>query len=321
MSEHEGGHRHRSGHHSHDHTISADADRRWLSAALVLLIAFMAAEVVVGIVAQSLALISDAGHMLTDAAAIALALVALRLAARPARGGFTYGLKRAEILSAQANGLTLLLLAAWFLYEGVRRLITPPDVAGPLVLATALVGIIVNLAATWCLRRADRTSLNVEGAYQHVLNDLFAFIATAVAGAVVWATGWSRADAIAALVVAALMVKAGWGLVRDSGRIFLEAAPPGVDPVTVGTRLATVDGVLELHDLHIWQITSGQSALSAHVLVSDATDPHVVRIGIEQILRHEHAIEHTTLQVDRAACAPEGHCSGEHGPAFRAATA
>ena len=222
--------------HGHGHAVGRSADRRWLAAALALIVAFMAVEFVVGLVAGSLALISDAAHMLTDAAAIALALVAIRLAARPAKGGYTYGLRRAEILSAQANGITLLLLAAWFCYEGVRRLIDPPAVEGGLVLVTALVGIVVNVAATWCVSRADRTSLNVEGAFQHILNDLYAFIATAIAGLVVLTTGFARADAIAALVVAGLMIKAGWALLRESGRIFLEAAPRGVDPDRIGGR-------------------------------------------------------------------------------------
>ena len=287
-------------HGGHAHGVSAGTDRRWLSIALGLIVAFMLVEVIVGVIANSLALISDAGHMLTDAASIVLALVAIRLAARPARGLYTYGLKRAEILSAQANGVTLLLLTAWFGYEGIRRLISPPPVEGLLVLVTALVGIAVNLAATWSLSKANRSSLNVEGAFQHILNDLYAFIATAVAGAVVLLTGFARADAIAALVVAALMAKAGWGLVRESGRIFLEAAPVGLDPQIIGRQLARQPQVVEVHDLHIWQITSGQPALSAHVLVDPGCDCHATRIAVETVLLEEHHITHTTLQVDHA---------------------
>lgn len=296
--------------HGHDHGVGVDADRRWLSAALALIVGLMVVEVVAGIIASSLALVSDAGHMLTDAAAIVLALVALRLAARPARGGFTYGLKRAEILSAQVNGITLLLLAAYFGYEGVRRLVFPAPVVGPLVLVTALVGIVVNIAATWCISKANRSSLNVEGAFQHILNDLYAFIATAIAGAVVWGFGYTRADAIAALVVAALMVKAGWGLVTAAGRIFLEAAPENVDPEAIGAEIAAVDQVAEVHDLHIWQITSGQAALSAHILVDPAADCHLVRADIERILHGRHHIDHTTLQVDHTpttACCADPH--------------
>ncbi|WP_051707945.1 MULTISPECIES: cation diffusion facilitator family transporter [unclassified Streptomyces] len=325
-----GGHDGHSGHAGHSHGVSADADRRWLGAALALITVFMAAEVAVGLVAGSLALLSDAAHMLTDAASIVLALVAMRLAARPAHGGFTYGLKRAEILSAQVNGLTLLLLGAWLAYEAVRRLISPPAVEGGLMLVTALVGIAVNVAATWCLSRANRGSLNVEGAYQHILNDLFAFIGTAVAALVVVLTGFARADALATLVVVALMVKAAYGLLRDSGRIFLEAAPADVDPDVLGDRLAGRSGVVEVHDLHVWQITSGQSALSAHVLVEPGGECHEVRRDLEEVLRGEYAITHTTLQVDHAperllqvalpgdaAPARGPHCERAHGPVHR----
>ncbi|BDH58572.1 hypothetical protein MTP03_35110 [Tsukamurella sp. PLM1] len=185
---------------------------------------------------------------------------------------------------------------------------------GPLVFFTALAGCAVNLAATWAIRRANRTSLNVEGAYQHILNDLYAFIATAIAGAVIWATGWGRADAIAALVVAALMLKAGWGLVKASGRVFLEAAPEGIAPAAVGRDVAAVPSVVEVHDLHIWEITSGQPALSAHVLVATEAECHGVRAQISGMLHAEYGIDHATLQVDHAGA--EEHCSEPHGEAY-----
>jgi cobalt-zinc-cadmium efflux system protein len=332
--EHGPGHDHGPGGHAgHSHGVSADADRRWLAIALTLITAFMAIEVVIGVIARSLALISDAAHMLTDAASIVLALIAMRLAARPAKGGYTYGLKRAEILSAQANGLSLLLLGAWLAYEAVLRLIDPPEVEGGLMLATALAGIVVNVAATWCISKANRTSLNVEGAYQHVLNDLFAFIGTAVAGLIVVLTGFARADAMATLVVVALMFKAGYGLLRDSGRIFLEAAPANIDPDALGDKLVAQPAVVEVHDLHVWQITSGQAALSAHILVETGGDCHAVRRDLEELLRDAYGITHTTLQVDHAPSpmlelALPGnrdlltssaglHCEGAHGPVHR----
>ncbi|WP_406441407.1 cation diffusion facilitator family transporter [Streptomyces sp. NBC_01613] len=332
--DHGSGHDHGAGGHAgHSHGVSADADRRWLAIALTLITAFMAVEVVIGVIAASLALISDAAHMLTDAASIVLALIAMRLAARPAKGGYTYGLKRAEILSAQANGLSLLLLGTWLAYEAVRRLVSPPQVEGGLMLATALAGIVVNVVATWCLSRANRSSLNVEGAYQHILNDLFAFIGTAIAALIVVLTGFARADAIATLVVVALMVKAGYGLLRESGRIFLEAAPANVDPDALGDKLVAEPTVVEVHDLHVWQITSGQAALSAHILVEPGGDCHAVRRDLEELLRHDYGITHTTLQVDHAP-APvlqvalpgdrdllptedAGHCEEPHGPVHR----
>jgi cobalt-zinc-cadmium efflux system protein len=290
-------------HGAHGARPGAPQDGRYLAGALALILAFMAVEVVVGLLASSLALLSDAGHMLSDAAALALALVAARLASRPASGNFTYGLKRVEILSAQANGLTLWLLAVWFTVEGVRRLLDPTEVAGGAMLAVALVGIAVNIAATWLVSRADRTSLNVEGAFQHLLNDLFAFLATAAAGLVVLVTGWARADAVAALVVAALMAWAGWGLLSASWRIFLEAAPRGLDVAAVGAALRAVDGVLDVHDLHVWEVTSGFPALSAHVLVATDWDCHDRRRALGDLVRDQYGIEHATLQVDHPQAA------------------
>jgi cobalt-zinc-cadmium efflux system protein len=310
--------------------VSADADRRYLTGALALIAGFMAGEVVVGLLAHSLALISDAAHMLTDAASIVLALVAMRLSAKPPKGGYTYGLKRAEILSAQANGLTLLLLSAWLAYEAVRRLIEPPAVTGGLVLGTALVGVVINLAAAWLMSKANRSSLNVEGAFQHILTDLYAFIATAIAGLVMVVTAFARADAIASLVVVALMLKAGVGLVRESGRIFLEAAPAGLSPDAVGKVLAGRPHVEEVHDLHIWQITSGMPAASGHVLVAQGQDCHAVRQDLEGVLEHDYKITHTTLQVDHTpdplmvvrgagGSAADPHCDDSHGPIHRPA--
>jgi cobalt-zinc-cadmium efflux system protein len=291
------GHSHAHG-HGHAHGIAPDADRGPLLAAFGLIVAFMLVEVVAGIASGSLALLSDAAHMLTDAGALALALVAMRLAQRPARGAMTFGFRRAEILSAQINGATLLALAVVIVVEGVRRLLTPPHVGGTTVLLVALAGIAVNLAATAILSRADRGSLNVEGAYQHILTDLFAFAATAVAGAVVIVTGFTRADGIAALLVAALMLRAAYGLLVASGRVVLEAAPVDLDPDAIGRALAAVPGVAEVHDLHVWEVSSGFPALSAHVIVGRDTDCHAARRELQVLLQERFGIEHTTLQTD-----------------------
>jgi cobalt-zinc-cadmium efflux system protein len=292
------GHDHTHGGHGHDHAISADADRRKLAIALGLILAFMAVEVAVGIAASSLALLSDAAHMLTDAAAIGLALVAIDLARRPARGAFTFGLKRAEILSAQFNGATLLVLGLLVVVEGVRRLFHPPDVAGGAVLALALAGVAVNLVATWVLAQASRESLNIEGAYRHLVTDLAAFIATAIAGAVILLTGFRQADGLAALFVAAIMLYAAYGLLRESGRIFLEAAPRGMDVQEIGLALAAVPGVVEVHDLHVWEVSSGFPALAAHVVVGRDCDCHHARSDLQVVLRERFGIDHATLQMD-----------------------
>jgi cobalt-zinc-cadmium efflux system protein len=321
------GHAHGPGGHGH----GTGGDARWLSAALALIVAFMAGEVIAGLAAHSLALISDAAHMLTDAAAIALVLITARLAARPPAGGYTYGLKRAEILSAQANGITLVLLAVWLGYSAIRHLISPPSVTGGVVLAVALAGVVVNIAATLLMARArgDGASLNVEGAFKHILTDLYAFIATAVAGLIIVVTGFARADAIATLIVVALMLHAGYGLLRDSGRIFLEAAPAGVSPEAIGAAMASRQHVAEIHDLHIWEITSGMPAASAHVLVAPGSDCHAVRADLETFLAASYGITHATLQVDHvpAVDLPDNglihgsgeqhHCEDAHGPSYR----
>lgn len=285
-------------HAAHSHAAHADRDPLRLSATLALILCFMAVEVAAGVLAHSLALLSDAGHMLTDAATIALSLLALRLAARPPRGALTFGLGRVEIVSALVNGVTLLILAAFIAYEAVRRLLSPPHVHGGVVLAVALVGILVNLLAAWMLSGANRASLNIEGSFQHILTDLYGFIATALAAGVILASGFQRADPIASLLIAALMIRSGVALVSDSGRVFLEAAPKGLDPRQVGEALAAQPGVVEVHDLHVWEITSGFPALSAHVLVGADSDCHAARRRIEATLRERFHIDHTTLQVD-----------------------
>jgi cobalt-zinc-cadmium efflux system protein len=298
-----GGHAHAHVHgHAdhHHHAPSADADVRWLAVALALISSFMVVEVVGGLLASSLALLSDAAHMLTDAAAIGLALVAARLAARPASGRFTFGFGRAEILSAQVNGAALLVLAGVIAIEAIRRLFHPPEVDGAFVVAVGLVGAVVNVAAAWALGRAERQSLNVEGARQHVLTDLYASLAAATAGAIVLIAGYDRADGIAALFVSALMLRSGWGLLRESGRVLLEAAPAGMDPQAIGEAMAREPGVVEVHDLHVWEVTSGFPALAAHVIVKPGDDCHAMRRRLQHVLTDRFGIDHVTLQVDHA---------------------
>lgn len=296
-TDHATGSAHQTG---HVHGAGGVADRRWLLAALAVVLAFMVAEVLSGLAAHSLALITDAGHMLTDAAALLVAVIAARIARRPARGAFTYGFARVDALSGQANGITLLLLAVWFTVEAILRLLDPVPADGSVITAVALVGALVNILATALASRADRRSLNVRGVLAHLITDIWAFGTTFVAGVVIMTTGWHRADPIASLLVAALMAWTGWRLVRAAGRIFLEAAPPGIDPEVLGTELAAVDGVAEVHDLHVWQIGTGEPALSAHVLVRTNKDCHEISGRLRSLLADRHGIRHVTLQADHA---------------------
>jgi cobalt-zinc-cadmium efflux system protein len=285
-------------HHDHHHAVSPDADRGKLRLALGLILGFMVVEVVAGLLADSLALLSDAAHMLTDAGSVGLALVALSLAARPPTGRFTFGLGRAEILSAQVNGAALLVLAGVIGVEAVRRLGDPPDVEGGIVIVVGLLGAAVNVGSAWALAQAERRSLNVEGARAHVMADLYASLGAAIAGVIILTTGFREADPIAALVVSALMLRTAWSLLRESTLVLLEGTPRGLDSDAVGRALASQPGVIEVHDLHVWEVTSGFPALAAHVLVAPGDDCHGIRMELERLLKDRFEIAHTTLQVD-----------------------
>jgi len=291
------------GHHHGASHVTGVRDRRLLAVSLALLLAFMVAEVVFGILASSLALLADAGHMLTDAAALALALVAASLATRPAGGRWTFGFGRVEILAAQVNGLTLLLFGIWIVVEAVRRLVSPPEVDAAVVGVVALAGIAVNLIVVALLARAERQSLNVRGAYLHIVTDLAAFVGTAVAAGLILLTDWDRFDPLASLLVAALMFAAAWSLLRESGRIFLEGAPASTPPGDVGGAIVRHPGVVEAHDLHVWTVTDGFPALSAHVLVQPGADCHRIRLELERLVHDSFGIDHTTLQVEHVGSA------------------
>jgi cobalt-zinc-cadmium efflux system protein len=292
--------------------VEPDADRRYLVGALALVVGFMAFEVAAAAVARSLALLADAGHMLTDAAAIGAALVALRLAGRPPSETHTFGLKRAEILSAAGNGVTLLVASGLVVFEAVHRLVDPLDVHGGVLLGVAIVGVAVNLGATLVLTRANRESLNIEGAFQHMLTDLYAFVGTAVAGLVIMATGFERADPLASLVVVALMVRAAFRLLRPALRILVEATPEDMELAEVRRHILELDDVVSVHDLHAWTVASGLPVLSAHVVITDAcisagTSAHVLD-HLQACLAGHFDIEHSTFQLE-----PVGHADHEAG--------
>ena len=283
--------------HHHQHRLAAD--RRALLAAFAIVLGVMAAEIVAGIAAHSLALLADAGHMVTDAAALAFALVAARMAARPARGRWTFGYSRLEILSAQANGIALAFVAVLVVYSAIRRLVAPQDVRGGLVLVVALGGAAASIAASLILARASRESLNVRGAFLHLLTDVAAFATAALAGGLVLATGWDRFDPLASLAVAALMLGSSWRLLRESTAIFMETSGD-IDPDEVRRALAGEQDVVGVHDLHVWTVTSGFPSVSAHVLVGHGADCHAARARLEHLLEERFGLSHSTLQVEHA---------------------
>jgi cobalt-zinc-cadmium efflux system protein len=293
--------------HSHQH-----GDRRLLSGALALIVAFMAVEVVAAVFASSLALLADAGHLLVDALALVMALTAGALALRPADERWTFGLGRAEVLSAAINGITLLVVSAVILVEAVQRLVHPRDVKGLTLVVVASVGLVVNVIAATLLARADRSSLNIAGAFAHVLTDAYAFAATIVAGIIVLATGFRRADPIASLVVVALMLRAAWQLLRDSGHVLLEAAPEQVDLAALRAHLLETPNVLDVHDLHVWTSGSRLPSVSAHVVVEEdcfsrGLAPQLLD-ELQGCLAGHFDVEHSTFQFE-----PAGHTEHEAG--------
>ena len=305
-------HGHAHGGAGHVHGARPDADRRYLGLCLALISGFMAAEAAVAFGVHSLALLADAGHMVTDAAALGAALVAARLAGRPPSGAWTYGFGRSEILSAAINGVTLVTVGVLVLYEAVRRLVHPPAVGGTAVLVVALAGVAVNLVATWLLSRANRASLNVEGAFRHIVTDLWGFSATAAAGLVIVVTGFRRADPIASLVVVALMARAAWGLLGAAGRVLAQAAPATVDLAEVRRHMLELPHVREVHDLHVWALTTELPVLTAHVVVEDTCfrDDHAPRVldELQACLGSHFDVEHSTFQLEAV-----GHLDHEPG--------
>jgi cobalt-zinc-cadmium efflux system protein len=283
--------------HDHDHR---DAGARALVVVLALTTSYTVAEVVAGWLTDSLALLADAGHMLSDDLSIGLALFAIWLARRPATLRRSFGFKRAEILAAFLNGLALALVSVWIVVEAVRRLSDPPEVLGGWMLAVAVGGLAVNLVAFGILSRSARDSLNVRAATRHVLADLLGSIGVIAAAVVILASGWQLADPLVSLAIAALVLWSAWGVLRDSVEILLEATPSGVDARAVERAILAVPGVHSVHDLHIWTITSGFDALAAHVLVARGDDCHARRQELEQMLGRDFGIHHTTLQVDHA---------------------
>jgi cobalt-zinc-cadmium efflux system protein len=301
---------------SRDHADGArgGADRRHLAAVLALLLAFMVVEVVVAVLAHSLALLADAGHMVIDAGAVGGSLWAMHLAARPSSPVWSFGLKRAEILAAAANGVTLLVVGVLVGVEAVGRLVHPHHVHGVPVLAVALTGVAVNIAATAVLARADRGSLNIQGAFQHILTDLYGFIGTGAAAIVIIATGWARADAIASIAVVVLVLRAAWRLLRASGHILLEGTPDTVDLEEVRRHLAELSEVIAVHDLHAWTLTSALPALTAHVVVTDAClangSAGIVLDHLQRCLADHFDVEHSTFQLEAPSHA--AHEPGTH---------
>ncbi|MDP9479988.1 MAG: cation diffusion facilitator family transporter [Actinomycetota bacterium] len=285
--------------HTHEHGTRTE-DRRALAVVLVLTAGFTAIEVVGGLLTGSLALLADAGHMLSDNLSLGLALFAAWLAGKPATPERSFGYRRAEILAALANGVALVAISIWVFVEAFSRLREPTEVLGTPMLAVATLGLLVNVAGAFILSRSGGESLNVEGAMRHVIADALGSVGAMAAAGVIILTGWRYADPLISTAIGLLILASSWRLLRDSTNVLLEATPRGLNAEEVGRRMAAAEGVTEVHDLHIWTITSGFPALSAHVLVGHHENCHARRRDLEELLAHEFGISHTTLQVDHA---------------------
>jgi cobalt-zinc-cadmium efflux system protein len=282
---------------SHSHEPSRASSVRRLGWTLALVIGYMGAEVAGGVIANSLALLADAGHMLSDAASLALALVAIWIARRPRTAEHTYGYHRAEILAALANGAALVAISVFIVVEAWHRFTNPPDVRGGMMMAIAGGGLAVNLAGLWLLHGGRGESLNVRGAWLHVLTDTLGSVQAMIAGGLIWAFGWRWLDPVASVLIALLVVWSSWSLLRDSVNVLLEGAPAGLDTREIEATLFGLDGIAELHDLHVWTITSGFVALSVHVVPSP-TAPANLLWHIREVLRERFDIEHSTIQIE-----------------------
>ena len=296
-----GSHSHATGQaHSHRH----DTNERRMGIAALMTGLFMGAEIVGGVISGSLALLADAGHMLTDFASLSLAWFGFRLARRPADWMRTYGFDRFQVLIAFTNGVALFAIAAWIVYEAVERLSTPRPVEGGIMVVVALLGLLVNVAAFMLLHGADRENLNVKGAAVHVLGDLLGSVAALVAGAVILFTGWTPIDPLLSILVAAIILRSGWTVVMDSGHILLEGAPPELDTRDIGPDLAAnVPGVIGVHHVHVWSITQERQMVTLHACVEDDREGDQMVKAIKQRLHARFGLDHATIEIDHGVCA------------------
>lgn len=288
--------------HCHDHpphaTTHRPGQRRRLRAVLLLSVGYMAAEVVGGLLTNSLALLADAGHMLSDAAALALSLLAVWIAERPPTAQRTYGFYRTEILAALVNGAALVAVSLYIFVEAYHRLRSPPVVLGGTMMAVAAGGLVVNLVSLWLLGEGKEQSLNVRGAWLHVLTDAFGSVAAIVAGLLIWAWGWQIADPLLSALIGLLIVYSAWRLVLESVSILMESAPVGIDVDAIRDAMVAVPGVAGVHDLHVWSITSGMDCLSAHVVLGEGPTPAELLTGLRRVLAERFSIHHVTIQIE-----------------------
>ena len=305
-------------HHGHDHDDHADhahdlrgTSKRSLAIALILIAGFMVAEVIGGIVSGSLALLSDAGHMVTDAMSIALALFAMKVADRPPSAERTFGYRRAEVLAAMLNALSLWLIAAWVLFEAYHRIQDVPEIEGGLMLVVGILGLFVNIAAAWVLHRSSKHSMNVEGALRHVMADLLGSVAVVISGIVIVTLGWTIIDPILSVVIALLVGHSSWSLTVKVFKVLLEGVPDHIDVYRLCSDMEDLRGVTLIHDVHVWTISSGLEALTAHILIDPSYEGNKEALlrRLKEIAHDRYGIDHVTIQMEETleGCVEDHH--------------
>jgi cobalt-zinc-cadmium efflux system protein len=288
--------------HSHAPTVTHESERKvfWV---MLLTGGFMLAEVIGGLVSGSLALIADAGHMLTDFASLALAWFAFRLSRRPADPQRSYGWHRFEVLAAFVNGLSLFVISAWIVVEAVGRLFDPVEVLGGTMLAVAAAGLLVNVVAFWVLTRGSGGNLNVRGAAVHVMGDLLGSVAAIVAALVIMWTGWTPIDPILSAAVVLLILRSAWKVTKESGHILLEGTPPDVNSAGIGDALRDIPGVTDVHHVHAWSLTNEKRMVTLHAVIDEDADQNGTVVAINNVLHARFEIDHVTVQIERGVCA------------------
>ncbi|WP_286887600.1 cation diffusion facilitator family transporter [Aneurinibacillus sp. UBA3580] len=300
-----GGHHHHHGHahhhgHGHHHHHGENANRKSLFIAFLLITGFMIVEFIGGILSNSLALLSDAGHMLSDSASLFLSVLAMWLAGKPATSTKTYGYKRTEILAALLNGITLAVISVYIFVEAYHRFFIPEAVASRQMMLIAVLGLLVNIVAAWILMRGGNTSdnLNVRSAFLHVLGDMLGSVGAIVAALLIWQFGWTIADPIASVIVAVLVLISGWRVIRDSVNVLMEGVPDGMDIDKIRKSVLTIEGVTAVHDLHVWTVTSGFPSLSCHIVVQNPSQSGDVLRAANHMFKEKFHIAHTTIQIE-----------------------
>lgn len=301
-------HDHSDHDHNHAPTVTMNNERR-VFMVMLLTGGFMVIEAAGGLISGSLALLADAGHMLTDTAALALSWFAFRMARKPADPKRSFGYHRFQILAAFANGMTLFAIVAWIIIEAFSRLLHPVEVQGLPMISIAAVGLVINILGFWILSRGEKENLNIRGAALHVMGDLLGSVAAIAAALIILTTGWLPIDPILSVLVALLILRSAWAIIKQSSHILLEGTPEGMDAARIGVALSGISGVTDIHDVHAWSLTNERPMVTLHAVLEDGANNNIVLAQINAVLKEKFGIDHATIQIEHGdkACGARPH--------------